>query len=166
MGLPTVMQIHDQYLLMHLVGCIADTEIGQTKANTFLVKLSREIHAWMSSCANAFEEMFLRPRAAPNIKQSWVQETHLDVQDGYYQIGVILPNTTIGNLSSPRPPSERTSAYKRAEIMGAPSHSEVSVTRMDARHRLAVIATEDSDVLCLDGRRYEQAMTTEVISFD
>ena len=28
-ALPTVMQVHDQYLLMHLVGRIADVEVGQ-----------------------------------------------------------------------------------------------------------------------------------------
>ena len=108
--------------------------------------------------------MFLEPRAAPSRRQAWARETSFELL-GYLYFGHVGPGTTIGNLSTPKPPSERTSAYKRAQFMGAPSHAEVTVSRIDTRHRLAVIAHEDTEIFVLEGRRYEQALTTEVLSF-
>ena len=86
--------------------------------------------------------MFLEPRAAPSRRQAWARETSFELL-GYLYFGHVGPGTTIGNLSTPKPPSERTSAYKRAQFMGAPSHAEVTVSRIDTRHRLAVIAHEE-----------------------
>jgi len=88
-----------------------------------------------------YQAMFLESRQPPSKRHPWVRETNFELL-GYMQLGHVGPAVTIGNLSTPKPPSDKTSSYKRAQVTGAPSHAEVTVSRMDIRHRLGVIAME------------------------